>query len=74
MSNQASTTADSITLRTQETSELGAQMDDFMYVALCGSASLIYHSTQTRIVSQRERVERRKDCFLLLNHTKYKGP
>lgn len=74
MSNQASTTADSVTLRTQETSELRAQTDDFMYVALCGSAPLIYHSAQTRIVTQRKRVERRKGCLLFLNHTKYKGP
>lgn len=73
MSNQASKTADSVTLRTQETSELTAQTDEFMYVTLCCSAPLIYHSAQTRFVTQRVRVEIRKGCFLFLNHTKYKG-
>lgn len=73
MSNQAYKTADSATLRAQETSEFRAQTDDSMYVALCGSAPLIYYSAQTRIVSQRETVERSKDCLLFLNQTKYKG-
>lgn len=56
MSNQAFTTADSTTLLTREASELRAQTDDFMYVALCGKAPLSNHSAQTRAVTQGERV------------------